>query len=306
MNFNKLLYFLLITLIFTSACKSGMDKSEKEVIPKAPVTVTGVIIGPMTDYAELTATSTFFDNAVVKAPVTGYIESSLVNPGDKVMKNQKIMTMRTKEAVALKGDTSGLLGFSGEILIKSGINGVVTSMDHPIGDYVQEGDRLGIISVPASLVFLLDAPFDLNSFIRIGNRCDVLLPDGSSIEGRITSRLPSMAGASQTQRFVIEPAKPPNLPENLIARVRIPKNSINNAVMLPKACILTDEIMKNFWVMKLINDSMAVKISIQTGLTGGDNVQIVEPRFSLTDLFLSSGNYGLGDTARVLVVKKKE
>jgi hypothetical protein len=303
MSVRKYLYFLLIVIFIPASCTRTKRSVEKEVVPKAPVTVTAVSFGMMTDYADLTATSVFLNNAVVKAPVSGYIKSSVVNPGDRVMRNQKIMTMRTKEAAALKSDTSDKLGFIGDIDIKSELNGIVTSIDHPIGDFVQEGERLGMIAISGSLVFILDAPFDLNSHIRIGNTCDVLLPDGTTIEGRIRSQLPVMTGPSQTQRFVIEPLIQRNLPENLIGKVRIPKVSVKDAEMLPKTCILTDEVMKNFWVMKLINDSTAVKIPVKTGLTEGDKVQILEPHFFPTELILSSGNYGLADTAKVVVLK---
>ena len=61
--------------------------------------------------------------------------------------------------------------------------------------------------------------------------------------------------------------------------------------------------MKNFWVMKLINDSTAVKVPVITGISDNGYVQIKMPLFKDTDLFLTSGNYGLGDTANVKVIK---
>jgi len=301
----KILYFIIpVTGILLSGCTMSDSKKDKEITPKAPVTLTTIRTGPMTDYVELIATSTFFDKAVIKAPASGYIESSSINPGDIVRKGQHIITIRTKESSALRSDSTNPLNFSGLINVKSGIDGVVTSMDHPIGDYVQEGDQLGMISVPGSLVFILESPFDINSYIRIGKNCEILLPDGKKIDARIQSQLPAMSGSSQTQRYVVEPLKVKNLPENLIARIRIPKTTVSKAVMLPKACILSDELMHNFWVMKLINDSTAVKVTIMTGLSTGDSVQITKPNFSATDLFLSSGNYGLGDTAKVSVLNR--
>lgn len=303
--YKQLCCFILITSILLSGCNNSNKKEEKEITPRVPVTLTSICTGPMTDYAELIATSTFFDKAVIKAPASGYVVSSFVNPGDFVKQGQNIITLRTKEASALKTDSTNPLSFSGLIPVKSGIDGVVTSMDHPIGDYVQEGDQLGMISVPGSLVFILESPFDINSYIRIGKNCEILLPDGKKIDGRIQSQLPAMSGSSQTQRYVIEPLKIPNLPENLIARIRIPKTTVSKAVILPKTCILSDELMQNFWVMKLINDSTAIKIPVKPGLSEGDSVQIIEPHFSASDLFLNSGNYGLGDTVSVNVVKKK-
>lgn len=300
----KFIYPIFIIVFLIYGCRVSHEKTEKEVTPKVPVTLTSVRTGPMTDYAELIATSTFFDKAVIKAPISGYVESSSINPGDFVRKGQNIMTILTKEASALKTDSINPLSFSGLINVKSGINGVVTSMDHPIGDYVQEGDQLGMISVPGSLVFILESPFDMKSYIRIGKNCEILLPDGKKIDARIQSQLPAMSGSSQMQRYIVEPLKVTNLPENLIARIRIPKTTISKAFILPKTCILSDELMHNFWVMKLINDSTAIKVTIKPGFSEGDSVQIVEPAFLASDLFLNSGNYGLGDTARVMVTNR--
>jgi hypothetical protein len=55
--------------------------------------------------------------------------------------------------------------------------------------------------------------------------------------------------------------------------------------------------------MKLINDTTAVKVLVTTGISDTEYVQIKMPAFKDTDLFLSSGNYGLGDTANVKVIK---
>lgn len=303
---HQLCYFFLITGILLSGCKNPAEKAEKEIIPKVPVTVTSIRTGAMRDYAQLNATSVFFNKSIIKSPMNGYIENITINPGDRVEKNQKIITLRTRESAALRSDSTNPVKFSGLISIKSIIDGVVISVDHPLGDYVQDGDPLITIANPENLVFILEAPFDLNPYIKIGSRCWILLPDSTTVEARIKSELPSMSGASQTQRFILVPLASQNLPENLIARIRIPKKVVSPAVILPKSSVLTDEVMHNFWVMKLINDSTAVKIPVKPGLSVGDSVQIVEPQFSLADRFLNSGNYGLGDTALVNVVKKKE
>jgi len=78
---------------------------------------------------------------------------------------------------------------------------------------------------------------------------------------------------------------------------------VKSAVSLPKTSILTDETLQSFWVMKLINDSMAVKVPITTGIKDEKYIQIILPVFNDSDLFLTSGNYGLDDTAFIKVIK---
>ena len=54
--------------------------------------------------------------------------------------------------------------------------------------------------------------------------------------------------------------------------------------------------------MKLINDSVAVKVPVTTGISEAEYIQIISPEFNASDLFLSSGNYGLADTVNVKVI----
>jgi len=54
----------------------------------------------------------------------------------------------------------------------------------------------------------------------------------------------------------------------------------------------------------MINDSTAVKIPVTTGIERGDTVQIISPQFLPNDKILSGGNYGLSDTAFVIVNKQ--
>jgi multidrug efflux pump subunit AcrA (membrane-fusion protein) len=91
------------------------------------------------------------------------------------------------------------------------------------------------------------------------------------------------------------------IPQDLIAKVKILKTAVNNAETLPKSAVLSDETQTKNWVMKMINDSTAVKVPVKTGIEKGDTVQIISPRFSPNDKILSGGNYGLPDTAFVTV-----
>jgi hypothetical protein len=303
---NRVLILLLtglVCLASLSSCHNSQDQDEKMVRTVVPVTVTLPRTGKMAEYTVLMATSAFLVKAVIKSPVTGYVEKCSVTPGDKVYKNQILFQLRTKEAVALQQDSLGSLNISGIAMMKASIDGMVASIDHPQGDFVQEGDVLGTLINPESLVFLLEVPFEMKSKIRSGHECKLILPENMEVNAFVKSVLPSMSGASQTQRVVLQPISAIDIPENLMAKVKIILASKNNAVILPKTCILNDEIMKNFWVMKMINDSIAVKIQVETGIQGTDSIEVVSPEFTATDRILNSGNYGLGDTAMVRIIK---
>ena len=60
--------------------------------------------------------------------------------------------------------------------------------------------------------------------------------------------------------------------------------------------------MENFWVMKLINDSTAVKIMLKPGIVTDTQFEIIAPQFNKTDRLINSGHYGLADTALVNII----
>ena len=55
--------------------------------------------------------------------------------------------------------------------------------------------------------------------------------------------------------------------------------------------------------MKLIDSATAVKTPIKKGLEQNNSIEILDPAFSKTDQVLVTGNYGLPDTAKVIVEK---
>jgi hypothetical protein len=289
--------------ILMTGCHQAVKISEKTTPSAIPVTVSPVHKGRMSSYLELSATSAFLFKASVKSPVTGYIENMFISQGDVVGSSRLLFTIITKEASAIMNDTINSLKFKGIINVSAAVAGFISSIDHPKGDYVAEGDQLCQIAVPGSFVFILDIPFELSGSLQLNTPCEIVLPDGHLIPGVIKSRFPSMAGNSQTERYIVHLSESVSIPENLIAKIRIIKESVDNAVSLPKSSILTDEKMHSFWVMKLVNDSTAVKTLVTTGISEKEYVQIKMPVFNDRDLFLFSGNYGLGDTAHVKVIK---
>jgi hypothetical protein len=233
------------------------------------------------------------------------VESAEINLGDNVEKGQLLFILKTKEALALDksnfNDSS--IRFKGLIKIISSKAGIISTIAHQRGDYVQEGDELAVVSEQASLVFMLEVPFEIRNNIRKNGPCEIFLPDHRVISGIISSNLPVMDIQSQTESFIVKPVIYEKLPENLIVKIKIIKSSKDRAVVLPKQAVLANETQTEFWVMKLISDSMAIKVSINKGIEDLDKVEILQPVFNSTDRFLLEGNYGLPDTARVTVKK---
>jgi hypothetical protein len=109
---------------------------------------------------------------------------------------------------------------------------------------------------------------------------------------------------SQTIRYVVKPQSAGRLPGNLIASINLVKSSSENASVLPKQAVLGNEAQTDFWVMKLMNDSTAIKIDVTKGFENNEEVEIIKPEFLPTDRIVLTGNYGLPDTARVTIIKE--
>jgi len=310
-NIKIKLIALLVLFSAISACKHDVIPSDEDssVDAKTPVTLTSIAIEPITENIDLRATSVFQKKAAIKATATGYIDYQDVNIGEEVSINQLLFTIKTKEAsaignISITQDTS--LHFSGVIKIKAQKSGIITTLDHLKGDYIQDGDQLGIISERSSLVFIMEVPFELHSYIKVNHECEIILPDNQSIKGEIIGALPSVDAVSQTQSFVVKPASKLKLPENLIAKIRIIKSTKEKATVLPKLALLANETQTEFWVMKLINDSIAVKVPVKKGIETNDKVEITEPTFIAGDRIILKGNYGLADTAKITIQKSME
>jgi len=110
--------------------------------------------------------------------------------------------------------------------------------------------------------------------------------------------------ASQTQNVLIKVPASQNIPQNLIAKVRIVKAEKMNAATLPKAAVLADEAQNRFWVMQMIDSVTAIKVPVEKGMETSDRVEILKPQFSPQDKILLTGNYGLPDTAKVKIMKE--
>ena len=292
-------------MVLSLSCKHAAPSPEETTEVKTPVTVAPVEYKSVTSTISLPAVATFMNKNIIRATTSGMIEKILIAPGEFISDGQLLFTIRTREAMALdkkaQADTS--LIFKGSINIISHKEGVINSVAYQKGDFVQEGDEMAVVSEQNSLVFIMDVPFELDKYVERNRNCRIILPDNRQIDGTITRKLPEMDMQSQTIRYVIKPSSTGRFPGNLIASVNLIKSSNEKALILPKPAVLGDETQTEFWIMKLLNDSTAVKISVTKGFENNEEVEIVNPAFLPSDRIVVSGNYGLPDTARVTIIK---
>ena len=308
---KKMFYLLCLIAAAVIACHNKQESSgdEQDQETQTPVTVTSVSFETLADSLELNATSNFLQDNVVKSNINGYIKTIGAKVNDYVNAGKTLFTLKTKEAESL-GNTINKLdssfNFSGTVKIAAPESGYITQLDHQAGDYVQEGEQLAVISDTKSFGFVLNIPYEQRKYIILNKPVDVLLPDGTRLNGVIASFMPTIDSVSQTQRVLVKISSAAKIPENLIAKIKILKEKKVNVASVPKQAVLTDESQSQFWIMKLIDSVTAVKVPVTKGMEVDDKVEIVTPQLSPQDKILLSGNYGLPDTAKIKIVKSAE
>lgn len=296
--------FLLVASIFFISCDSKNDSvTEKS---GAPVQITHPLKKDLTEYITLNAQTVFLKKEIVRATFQGFIEKIYKNIGDNVSSGDVLFEIKTKEFAA-DHNLQVPLGdeiFKGIIQIKAQSNGVLTELDYHTGDFVSDGEQIAVISNPSSLRIYLDVPYQYTSEVRINTPCKIFLPDSKTVNAFVDRIIPIVEPTAQTQTYVLKMKGVKNIPENLNVNARIPIHSVKNAIVVPQNAVQANETLDKFWIMKLINDSTAVRIDIIKGIENDSLIQIIKPELKITDRLISEGAFGLPDTAKIEIVKK--
>lgn len=299
--------YIFITALALAACKTAPIEEEPAVVPRSPVQVTHIRTGSVADNLNLSATTVYLKRNVITAEIPAFITKVNIRLGDKINKGQVLYELQTKESKALgkqviSADTA--LANFGTIKIYAPASGIITTFDkQQTGDYVLEGTQLCTIAESNDLAFQVNVPYEFSRFAKPGSACTITLPDNSIHEAIITTPLTAMNALAQTQTILAKTNDALFLPENLIVKVQVSKTPGGTKQIVAKPCILTDEMMQEFWVMKLINDSTAVKVPVVIGNKNEQETEINSPQFNAADRIIISGNYGLTDTAYVKITE---
>lgn len=294
-------------VLVSGACQSvpTAEASEKTEV-STPVEVAPVQFETISDSITLTASSSYLQNSYVKSTANGFVKSVHIKPGDYVKDGAQLFSVETKESTVIGNSISSLdssFKFSGLLTIRAKGHGFVTSLNHQVGDYVQDGEQLAVVSDRNSFVFLLNMPYEDRQIVLQHPVVLLTLPDGTKLKGNIGTVFPSVDSVTQTQTVIIKVNPSISIPQNLIAQVKIANHLMPGAQLIAASAVLADDAQTSFWVMKMIDRNTAVKVPIQKGLTQGSRIQIREPVFAPGDRLIVSGNYGLADTAKVTTDK---
>ncbi|MDP4197854.1 MAG: efflux RND transporter periplasmic adaptor subunit, partial [Bacteroidota bacterium] len=288
MNFllRNIIPVLTICFVLSSCGKKDPESEAASESKGIEVTLTNPVKTRMTEYVNLNAVTIFQNQESVRATFAGFIVKCYKNPGDHIRPGDLLFLMRTKESSAADSISLGSREFSGLVKIYSRTSGIMTELDFQAGNYVSEGDKLAIIVEPQSLKIMLNVPYQYSSLISNSGMYTIQLPDGRSHQARVIKKIPAIDQANQTQTFILEPVPPMEIPANLNLIVRIPVRNADNAIALPKSAVISNETQTEFWTMKAVNDTLAIKLKVKKGIETDSLVQIIQPILNVNDRFI--------------------
>lgn len=304
-NFKNVFpYIGLITLFFS--CKGNNNDVPTPERAAIDVRTAMVKITDIKEYQDFNGITQYQKKESLRANITGYISYLPFERGDRVLRGATFATLRTKEQTALaeavKIDSS-LAQFARPLRIITNAAGIITQLNVVKGDYVAEGDILAVIAQPKTLMVKVNVPFSEKNDMEIGTPCQVIIPNQKAFDAEITGRLPLIDSINRTQAFLI--ALPDQqLPERLNVNVRTVLKQDSTALSVPHGAIQTNELMTEFWVMKVFNDTLAIKEQVIPLLQNDSVVQINSANVKLGDRVVTVGGYQMQDSTNVKIMEQ--
>jgi membrane fusion protein (multidrug efflux system) len=261
----------------------------------------------------------------VRAPFNGMVESLSVADGDHVKDSQVIGTIVSRNSLAaLEGaremlrsahteaqrrDARRALELARQGLVRARLRapeaGIVASHQADEGSQVNENDEIVEIVATDSLVFIAQiAQSDLIR-VRPGQPATISLAAlKTSLPGRVHAVLPSGSASDLTAPVRVDFMKgrfPPAL--NLFGVVRITVSQRKDALVVPAAALLRNDITGVTRMATVSSAGMVHWVDVETGPTVGNQVQVISPEIKTGTQVIVSGQVGLPEATRVRVGK---
>ena len=289
------------TVLLLYACSGTPQTAADAEVKSMPlVSIVKPVSHSFSNIITFNAVTQYQQKSVIRAGITGYLSHRGWKTGDHVNAGQIYCTITSKEQEALKNiDKTGILEkFRAPLKITSGTSGIITAVNFQNNDYVTEGDVLANLVQTSSLVLLVNVPVEYLGKVHSGTACTVIMPDGKQIGSRLQAGLPTADPAVQTQSFIVSLGSS-SLPEGANLKVMVPLSNVQQGMAVPVSAVQADETQEHFWVFKLVG-GRAYKVDVQAGKISPDSLQeITTDKINLNDQIITTGAYGLADSAKV-------
>jgi len=298
----SILFFATAGALLFNSCRQ-QQPNENETIPRVLVKASSVTQGNIENYISFSGKTIYLKKNQVVSPISGYIVSAKPKYGEEVSRDEILYEIQTRESKALGSDATSS-GSIGTIKVSAPSEGFINEiMINETGGYVVEGGSLCSIVNNRDLMIQLNVPFEYNAMLKPGKKCKLVLTDNTIVNGSVYRVLSVIDEANQTQTVLIKPETGRQLPENLNLSIQFVNEQHNQSLLVARSSLMSNETQNEFWVMKIISDSLALKIPVTRGIENDSVAEVISPLLNKTDLVISEGAYGLPDSTIVKIVK---
>ncbi|MEI8203200.1 MAG: HlyD family efflux transporter periplasmic adaptor subunit [Bacteroidota bacterium] len=293
----------IVLLMFALASCQQNSSEEKEQTPVVSVKTVLVAEGNIESNISLNGKTIYLKKNMIISPIAGYLKKINIKYGDLVQKNDVLFEIQTKEHKALE-NTNALKSNAGIIQVLASSAGIIDELNlNEAGMYVIEGGALCSIVENKDVMVQVNMPFEYNTLIKQGAKCTMHLSDHTSFGGTVSQIMPIIKESDQTQNVLIKPDTKRQLPVNLNLTVNFSNTKHLSSCLIPKVALMTNETQSEFWVMKMVNNNLAMKIPIIKGTENDSLVEVTSSDLKKNDRIIREGAYGLADSSEVKVVQ---
>jgi RND family efflux transporter MFP subunit len=260
----------------------------------------------------------------IRAPFPARLVALHVTDGDKVTAHQVVAEIVSKNSEAARqgagqmlaaartaqdsADAQRAIQIADQTLVRQPLRapaaGVVLSHAAEEGDYLDEGEVFLTIAEAGAVFFNAQVTQSDLDRVRPGQRARVDLPAvGSTPVGAVVHAvLPSASSQNLSAPVRLDFSPPrPDLPLGLFGTAGIVVARRRDAVVVPAAAVLRDDVSGISRVALIDATSIARWVVVQTGTRQGDSVEIVSPALTPGQRVIVQGQVGLPDSTRVQI-----
>lgn len=306
---KKILIINVIFFVFLlmAGCKNNSKISTNVSKLSLPaVTVAHPEKGNKIIFTYFQGISKYMQSVNYRARAAGIVTHVFIRPGDDIKPHQPLFILKPVELTAL--ENSGTLSkklLNSRDTIFSEQAALANNISVQEGDYVQPGGLLATAFKKNSLVAIGYVPFHDRPLLKQNKNCLVIIPGAKAISSTFKKPLFIADSTSQTQPYIIPLPSNLMIPANMNLHIRYMEREIKNGLFIPRKAVLSNVMETKFWVMKMKNDTTAVKIPVEIGWQGKNRVQINSANLKPIDKVITQGAYGMPDTAYVRIINNK-
>jgi hypothetical protein len=298
-----LIQLFVFSIVLTFSSCGHRNNSADEQMPVVSVRAEPIVIGTIENVISFNGSTVYLKKSQVLSPISGYVVSTNIRFGQEVHKGMLLFEIKTRESKALESviDTSAI---SRTVKIHADTDGFVSELNiNESGIYVAEGGVLCNIVNNMDLMIKLNVPYEFVSILNREKTCKIRLADNTVISGSVIRILPTVDESNQTQTVIIKPGSERLIPENLNLVIFFVREKHNKTMLVSKSSLMTDETQSEFWVMKIDEGDIAVKVPVTRGIENDSIAEIISSDLRINDLIISEGAYGLPDSTIVSIAK---